>query len=174
MRRRVFPGILLVCVVFLTFALLAGCGSGKRTTTPAVPDEQDTVWVEEAPEPLEDFAGAAVDVDLTGLSSTMVYAEVFNMMANPDDYIGKTIRARGNYSPEYFDGTDKYYHYVTIDDAAACCQQGLEFVVGDGERVYPDEYPQEMSEIEVVGVYGIYYELGGPVYYLAVDDIVVV
>ena len=29
------------------------------------------------------------DVDLTLLSSTMVYSEVYNMMVDPDSYIGK-------------------------------------------------------------------------------------
>ena len=31
------------------------------------------------------------DVDLTNLSSTMVYSEVYNMMSTPENYIGKTV-----------------------------------------------------------------------------------
>ena len=32
-----------------------------------------------------------VDVDLTVLSSTMVYSEAYNMMYYPENYIGKTV-----------------------------------------------------------------------------------
>ena len=31
------------------------------------------------------------EVDLTNLSSTMVYSEVYNMMSTPASYIGKTV-----------------------------------------------------------------------------------
>ena len=36
-----------------------------------------------------------VDVDLTALSSTMVYSEVFNMLNTPENYVGKTIKMTG-------------------------------------------------------------------------------
>ena len=35
------------------------------------------------------------DIDLTTLSSIMVYSEVFNMSVSPEEYIGKTIRMAG-------------------------------------------------------------------------------
>ena len=38
------------------------------------------------------------DVDLTTLSSTMVYSEVYNMMTAPSDYIGKNVKMKGNFS----------------------------------------------------------------------------
>ena len=37
-------------------------------------------------------------VDLTALSSTMVYAEVFAMMSSPEDYVGKTVKMQGIFS----------------------------------------------------------------------------
>lgn len=114
----------------------------------------------------------SVDVDLTELSSTMVYAEVYNIMTKPDDYIGKTIKMSGPYYASYYDQTDQYYHYVIIEDAAACCQQGLEFI-WNGEHTYPDDYPEEPSKIDVIGMFGSYQELGQTYYYLAVDDIAI-
>ena len=36
--------------------------------------------------------GVDADVDLTQLSSTLVYAEVYNMASNPQSYVGKTVR----------------------------------------------------------------------------------
>ena len=122
----------------------------------------------EVPSPLSDN----IDVDLTELSGTMVYAEVFSIMSNPDDYIGKTIKMNGPYSSSYYDKTDMYYHFVIIEDASACCQSGLEFI-WSGEHASPDDYPKIGTKIEVAGVFGSYDELGGTYYYLAVDDIAV-
>ena len=49
-----------------------------------------------------------------------------------------------------------HYYACIIQDATACCQQGLEFVWGDGSHVYPDEYPTENTEVEVVGTFETY------------------
>ena len=45
------------------------------------------------------------------------------------------------------------------EDAAACCSQGIEFVLTD-EYSYPDDYPEEGREICVVGVFDTYQEGG--------------
>ncbi|MCL2030873.1 MAG: hypothetical protein FWG93_04950 [Oscillospiraceae bacterium] len=115
---------------------------------------------------------AGIDVDLTALSGVMVYAEVYNMMTSPEEYLGKTIKANGSYAVTYYDKTGQYYHFVLVEDAGACCQQGLEFR-WSGERVYPDEYPAENAKIELVGVYSRYELLGDTLYYLAVDELTV-
>lgn len=114
-----------------------------------------------------------VDVDLTAMSSTMVYGEVFNITQNPQDYLGKTIKASGQYLTSYYDVTDTTYHYVGIADAAACCQQGLEFI-WSGDHAYPDDYPAENADIEVSGVFKSYDELGLTYYYLDVGGIVTI
>ena len=119
--------------------------------------------------PVPDF------VDLTALSSTMVYAEVYNILVYPEDYIDKTIKMRGYYSPtlNYYGQPDLYYHFVVIEDATECCRQGLEFI-WDGEHAYPDDYPAENTLIEVVGIFGRYEDEFGDVhYYVAVDDITI-
>jgi hypothetical protein len=114
-----------------------------------------------------------VDVDLTSLSGTMVFAEVYNIMSNPNDYIGKTIKVKGPYYASYFDDTGLYYNFIIVEDATACCQQGLEFI-WNGEHTYPDDYPKEQTRIEVAGVYASYDELGHTYYHLLVDDISVI
>ena len=111
-----------------------------------------------------------VDVDLTVLSSTMVYAEVNNIMTSPKNYVGKTIKMNGLYYASYFDQTDQYYHYVVITDATSCCPQGLEFT-WDGNHAYPDDYPEDQANIEVIGVFDSYDELGQTYYYLDVNDL---
>ena len=113
-----------------------------------------------------------IDVDLTALSSTMVYAEVYSIVTNPDQYVGKTIKMSGPYAVDYYDQTGLYYHFVLIEDATACCAQGLEFR-RNGEYSYPHDYPPEQTKIEVSGVFEHYEELGQTYYYLAVDDVIV-
>ncbi len=119
--------------------------------------------------PLEE-ADPTVDVDLTVLTSNMVYAQVYNIMMSPEDYLGKKIKASGTYYPLFYEGTGKYYHYVMIQDALACCQNGIEFIWDDGTHVYPDEYPKENQMIEIVGVFKQYEEEGYIYHYLEIQD----
>ena len=98
-----------------------------------------------------------VDIDLTILSSTLVYSEVYNMMALPEEYIGKTIRMEGLFSYYHDDTTGKDYFACIIQDATACCAQGIEFEL-EGEHTYPDDYPEEGTIVKVEGVFDTYME----------------
>ena len=111
-----------------------------------------------------------VDVDLSVMSSTMVYAEVSNIMAYPEDYLGKVIKAKGYYFVSDVDASGMYYHFVVIEDALACCIQGLEFKLGD-DYMYPDDYPSTETDIEVMGEFKVYQLDGYDCYYLDSDDI---
>ncbi|MCL2045326.1 MAG: hypothetical protein FWG88_02950 [Oscillospiraceae bacterium] len=113
-----------------------------------------------------------IDLDLTVLSSTIIYGEVYQITTKPDEYVGKTIKMSGIYTKSYYDLTGLYYHYLVIEDAAACCAQGIEFVIADGIDA-PDEYLIEMNQIELIGVFGSYDELGETWYCLFVDEIVI-
>lgn len=106
----------------------------------------------------EDSTIPGVDYDLTSMSKDMVYATIYQVMYEPDKYVGKVFRVQGPYYPVYVDETGKYYHYCLIQDAAACCTQGMEFVWEDGSHIYPDEYPAENTEITVQGTFEIYTE----------------
>lgn len=119
-----------------------------------------------APEPLpisENEIVAAnpegIDIDLTVLSKNMVYAEVFNMMVTPDDYIGKTVKMEGMYTVYHDEATGKIYHACIIADATACCSQGIEFLLTD-DYTYPDDYPEEFEDVCIVGVFDTYLEDG--------------
>lgn len=165
----------IISILCLMSILFVGCAKngavGGENNSPTTP-EQSAKNNPEKQEQKSDTAIGGVDVDLTALSSTMVYAEVYNMTTSPDDYMGKTIKMSGPYYASFYDETDSYYHYVIIEDAAACCQSGLEFI-WNGEHNYPNDYPTENTKIEVSGVFGSYEELGQTYYYLAVDEITV-
>lgn len=122
-------------------------------------EETETATLEKEPEQNEEKK-SNVDYDLTQMNSDMVYAMVYQMMAVPEQYVGKTFRMDGIFYSSYYDTTNQYYFYCVIQDALACCTQGIEFVWEDGSHIYPDEYPEEAEEIIVEGTFETYTEEG--------------
>ena len=100
-----------------------------------------------------------VDVDLTNLTSTMVYGQVFDMLTYPEDFMGKTIRMKGAFSYYHDEQTGNYYFGCIVKDATACCAQGFEFQLS-GNPVFPDDYPEYGQEIMVTGTFSTYIEDG--------------
>jgi len=140
-----FVACLLACLMLVS---LCGCGS------------------ESASVPTGD-----IDVDLTQLSSTVVYSEVYNMMTEPDSYVGKTVKMKGNFAEYHDETTGQYYFACIIADATACCQQGMEFVLA-GDHSYPEDYPELGTEISVVGEFQTYME--GETQYCTLKDAAIV
>lgn len=118
----------------LAVLLLTGCGKQEAASSKA--------------------AKQAIDVDLTALSSTMVYSEVYNMLTEPARYEGKTVRMAGGYSAFLDENTGTIYRVCMIADATACCAQGMEFILTD------ENYPEMESDITVVGTFQTYTENG--------------
>lgn len=131
---------------------------GKEATpTPTVPaGDPATPTAKPDDKPVEK---GEVDIDLTKLSSSMVYAEVYNMITKPGDYIGKKVRMDGVFAMYHDEATDQYYFACIVADATACCSNGIEFVLA-GEHKYPDDYPELGSDICVSGVFDTYEEAG--------------
>ncbi len=132
-----YHGKCILIVLAMLAMLSAGCGESGAGGQPA----------------------GDVDVDLTKLSSTMVYSEVYNMVNAPDPYVGKTVRMRGTF--DVFEDADEgeYGYTCVIADATACCATGIPFV-RKGDYSFPEEYPDIWSEIQVVGTFEVY-ESGG-------------
>lgn len=148
MKKRLWVWM---AVLLLT---VSSCGEPKKT------DSVNTFQTENTSE---------IDVDLTELSSTMVYSEVYNMVVTPEAYVGKTIKMRGKFSYYEDPQSEKQYFACVIVDATACCAQGLEFVLR-GDYTYPDDYPTADSEITVIGTFEVYQEDGAE-YYRLVDAV---
>ena len=124
------------------------------TSTPTPIPEQaagDTGTAEEEPIVLSTTEG--IDVDLTSLSATVVYSEVYNMMYDPESYIGKTIKMNGMYSYYKDDNSGQEYYSCIIKDATACCAQGIEFIPEN-----PEAIPADGADVTVVGVFDTYME----------------
>ena len=127
-------------------------------------DSRQSGLSDNAPEPVVEADESTVlsstegiDIDLTSLSSTMVYSEVYNMMYEPENYVGKTIKMDGLFTAYHDESTGNYYFACIIQDATACCAQGMEFILTE-DRSYPDDYPEEGEQITVVGVFDTYME----------------
>lgn len=135
-------------------------------------ERQGTDDLPEASEETGTQAAAGVDYDLTAMSSDMVYAMVYHMMTDPYTYVGKTFRMDGLYYSVYYEPTAKYYHYCIIQDALACCAQGMEFVLDDGTHTSPEDYPEENTGVVVQGVFETYQEDGDSSLYCRLNDAV--
>lgn len=107
-----------------------------------------------------------VDLDLSAMSGTVVYAEVFNIMMSPEQYVGKTLRMSGTFAVAHDLVNGHLYTSCVIQDATACCSQGIEFEWA-GEHAYPEDYPQLDSEIEVCGTFEQYEDENGAYYHVA-------
>ena len=130
-------------------ASLAACGGTQNGTgedkadTSSKAEEKKTEKTEK------------IDIDLTAMSSTMIYSEVQNMMTAPDDYVGKKVKMAGQFNVA--EVGDNRYFACLIKDATACCASGVEFVWA-GEHSYPGDYPEENAPITVTGTFTTYKE----------------
>ena len=98
-----------------------------------------------------------IDIDLTTLSANMVYAQVYDMVCYPDNYIGKTVKMEGQFAFYHDEEKDRYYFACIIADALACCQQGLEFEPED-KNITIDDFPESGKIISVTGTFNTYKE----------------
>ena len=141
-----------LCIILLVCLLFTACGNNTITATEA----PETIVAESSQPGAQVADSNKYDVDLTQLSSTMVYSEVYNMFVNPDNYMGKSIKMTGLFSVYEDELTGNRYFSCIIEDATACCAQGIEFVLQDAK--YPEDYPAIDSEITVSGIMDMYFE----------------
>jgi hypothetical protein len=93
-----------------------------------------------------------VDIDLSRMSSTMVYTMVYKMVTEPEKFVGKTIKMKGIFSSYVDEETNRRFFGCVIKDALACCSQGLAFELAK-PRKYPSEYPSEGASITIIGTF---------------------
>ena len=139
-------------------------GEKEETENTAEKGKEENEKNGETPEEVE---APKADVDLSAMSGTMVYAEVYNIMLNPAKYERKIIKVRGTYRVSYYPPTEKFYNYVLIADATGCCAQGLEFIAA--KSISSENYPAIGTEIEIVGAFKSYEELGKTYYQIEAE-----
>ncbi len=138
-------------------------------TTSSLPSEETTVTESVTETMSESSEDDEYDIDLTVDNADLIYAEVFAMVYTPEDYVGKTVKMKGQFVFYYDEDAGMYYYACLIKDAMACCAQGLEFIPA-GDCVYPDDFPPAMTEINVTGTFNILEDNGET--YVALTDAV--
>ena len=191
--NRLVPTVSILLILAMTIFLMTSCGQEKKGNNHAA---NGTTGVADLLQSAEDASNSTttsevttiatipsetpetttapsttsadgIDYDLSQMSSNTVYAEVLGMVYEPDRYRGKTIKMKGAFAVYHDETTDKYYFACIIQDATACCAQGIEFSL-KGDYKYPDDYPEEGAEITVVGIFDTYEE--GEQMYLILND----
>lgn len=172
----------LLLSLFLAGALaLTGCGSSPASSAlpqsapassapaaSAAPESEPSENAGQAeqaqPEPSASPAqpeGEEPDVDLTQMGANMVYAVVYQMTLDPAAHEGQTVKVAGEYYSA--PGPKKTYYFLYVSDAAACCSQGLEFVL-EGDTV-PGDHLEEGAPAVLTGTFETYTEEGDPALY---------
>lgn len=153
-RATVLAALMLFMVLLLT-----GCVSGDNTvvsqTDAPVTSAEEIDFTDGTAR--DENASGDTKIDLTTMSGTVVYAEVYRMMTIPEDYIGKTVTMRGKFSLYHDEETGKDYYACIIEDATACCAQGIEFEP-ENKVDFLAEMPGEDDEITVTGTFATYRE----------------
>ena len=143
-----------ICIALAVIMLMTLAACGGKTVASGTTDVKTSDETEAATEAAQKSADG-IDIDLTTMSSTMVYSEVQNMMMNPSDYLGKTVKMRGSFNVAEIE--DNRYFACIIKDATACCSQGIEFE-WKGDHAYPQDYPAIGTELTVIGTFNTYME----------------
>ena len=112
-------------------------------------------------------AKAPKTIDLTKLSSAIVYAQVYNMLMEADNYNGSHIKMNGT----YYENTDinqgPLFKCVIVTDVTGCCSAGFDVIKAD-ESI---KFPKHLSQIEVEGTFIVKEEDGLTRTYLVVDNL---
>ena len=94
-----------------------------------------------------------IDVDLSSMSSTMMYSQLSNMIEKPSNYEGKYVKAKGVHKTYKNNKTNVTYHAILVYDSSTCCSQALEFILED-----ETQYPSTDKTITIEGTFGTYSE----------------
>ncbi len=97
--------------------------------------------------------GKNFDIDLTTMSSTMVYSQIYDVMVNYNNYLDKSINLVGTFSTMYYDEIAQTLNFVVINDATGCCPQGLELKFAEDVTL-----PAADATIGIQGRFTTYFE----------------
>lgn len=171
MDKRLIKVLCMLMSMILLVMTLPGCSSqdeAESTEDVAAAEDQAADGQQIGTDPntgqpiqsvdISALGGNGADVDISRLSSTMVYSVVYDMVTHPDDYLGKKIRMSGTMSVYHDEASGNTYYACLISDATACCSEGIEFQTADG--IDPSEYPSDGEPVTVLGTYEMF-EDGG-------------
>jgi hypothetical protein len=139
--------ILIILCISLISLIFIGCENGEQNRDRNRPEDNSPL------------SGVTADVDITRLGKTMRPAQINDMYENAPNFIGKTVKIRGRYSP--WAGV----HGVDAADEG-CCFEGFDFFMNDSDYVV--DLPVN-TVIEMIGVFTFNSEVSNDPY-LAIDE----
>ncbi len=116
-----------------------------------------STFAEQETSTVSSYDDGIIDLDLSGMSGTVVYAQIYQMAIHPEEYMGKIVRLSGLFDLFTDSSTNIVYTVCYIPDASACCAQGIEFV-WMGNHDFAMDYPEAGTEIVVTGRFETYFE----------------
>ena len=162
------PSFLPVSLILISL-LLIGCSKNSAITkaqeeqtipllaNSVIPTKESVIQMPDIPSMDEIKAmhtdyipSGIVDYDLSNMNANMIFAEIFNLVLMPDEYIGRTFRMKGNFAVYVNETSGNKYFSIIIPDATQCCQQGID-IICLGDMKYPEDFPKIGSEIMVTG-----------------------
>ena len=162
------PSFLPVSLILISL-LLIGCSKNSAITkaqeeqtipllaNSVIPTKESVIQMPDIPSMDEIKAmhtdyipNGIVDHDLSNMNANMIFAEIFNLVLMPDEYIGRTFRMKGNFAVYVNETSGNKYFSIIIPDATQCCQQGID-IICLGDMKYPEDFPKIGSEIMVTG-----------------------
>ena len=162
------PSFLSVSLILISL-LLIGCSKNSAITkaqeeqtipllaNSVIPTKESVIQMPDIPSMDEIKAmhtdyipSGIVDHDLSNMNANMIFAEIFNLVLMPDEYIGRTFRMKGNFAVYVNETSGNKYFSIIIPDATQCCQQGID-IICLGDMKYPEDFPKIGSEIMVTG-----------------------
>ena len=162
------PSFLPVSLILISL-LLIGCSKNSAITkaqeeqtipllaNSVIPTKESVIQMPDIPSMDEIKAmhtdyipSGIVDNDLSNMNANMIFAEIFNLVLMPDEFIGRTFRMKGNFAVYVNEASGNKYFSIIIPDATQCCQQGID-IICLGDMKYPEDFPKIGSEIMVTG-----------------------
>ncbi len=176
-----FRKLVLLLLIFLFVFAAVSCGTTEAPSQdlPIYDEEEDLFEEEEIVPEFEEeeeedviyhltnrdpIEIGDVQIDLTDMSATMVYSQVFDMVSYPSTYVGQVIKAKGVFNSVYYDEISTGYTFLIINDATGCCPQGIEFIT-----TKEIDLPEPGTEVEITGVFEAY-STGQFTYYRVVTN----
>ncbi|MFI3207007.1 MAG: hypothetical protein R3Y33_07145 [Clostridia bacterium] len=142
--KKIFLVFMSVCLI----SVFTACSSETNSST--ISESLESTQTEDL---VTDTSVEGIDHDISSLSATMAYAEVYTIMSSPNDYVGETFKVCGEFGIYQDPSTEQLYYAVIISDATNCCVQGFEFILTDETA-----YPEVGEEATVIGEFQTYLE----------------
>lgn len=150
--------ILLYILAMMSLLAITACSKSREQGS----ERSNSINFRPRAENTEKEKTSEIDNDLTELSGIMAYSEVFNILNNPEEYYGKTMRIKGKFNMQTDESTGNTYYFCIIADATECCAEGMEFSPADKTSL-----PDIDREITVTGVFELYEDNGYKFFHIA-------